>query len=188
MNEQLEAVNVATQNVSSPRRSGRKPADESRADELRERLLKWSYFPESARPSLRALAEALQTSHQLLSHLLVGLEEWEREKDLERCRVITKPHGVVWTEAQQMKVHSKLRQSRRKIALSWVKDMPRRQAHVEEVRVLLLAKLGPALCDKWGLLKPEDPMEMWTKPPEGLDTWRMLNLDSMPLGRNNLPR
>jgi hypothetical protein len=155
--------------ISSPRRGGRKPADESRADELRERLVKWSYFPASARPSLRALAEALQTSHQLLSSLLVGLEEWEREKDLERCRVVTKPHGVVWTEAHQMKVHSKLRQSRRKIALSWVKDMPRRQAQDEEIRNLL----GPVLCEKWGLLKPKDPMEMWTKPPEGLDTWRM---------------
>ena len=33
----MEAVNVATQNFSSPLRGGRKPADESRADELRER-------------------------------------------------------------------------------------------------------------------------------------------------------
>ncbi len=170
----METQSSFSEAMESPRRGGRKPADESRAEELRERLLKWSYFPASARPSLRVLAKALQTSHQLLSHLLVGLEGWEREKDLERCRVVTKPHGVVWTEAHQMKVHSKLRQSRRKIALSWVKDMPKRQADDEEVRVLLLAKLGPALCDKWGLLKPKDPMEMWTKPPEGLDTWRML--------------
>ena len=170
----MEAVNVATQNLSSPRRGGRKPADESRAEELRERLVKWSYFPASARPSLRALAEALQTSHQLLSHLLVGLKGWEREKDLERCRVVTKPHGVVWTEAHQMKVHSELRQSRRKLSARWVQDMPRHQAHVEKTRMLFLAKFGAVLCEKWGLLKPEDPMEMWTKRPEGLDTWRML--------------
>jgi hypothetical protein len=53
-----QAANVATQKFSSPRRGGRKPADERRADELRERLVKWSYFPASARPSLRALAKA----------------------------------------------------------------------------------------------------------------------------------
>jgi hypothetical protein len=170
----METNSSLSEAIARPRRGGRKPADESRAEELRERLVKWSYFPANARPSLRVLAKALQTSHQLLSHLLVDLEEWEREKDLERCRVVTKPHGIVWTEAHQMKVHSKLRQSRRKYALSWVEDMPEHQAYVEKTRKLFLAKFGAVLCEKWGLLTPKDPMEMWTKPPEGLDTWRML--------------
>ena len=86
----METQSSFSEAMESPRRGGRKPADESRAEEFRERLLKWSYFPASARPSLRVLAKALQTNHQLLSHLLVGLDEWEREKDLERCRVVTK--------------------------------------------------------------------------------------------------
>jgi len=36
----------------------------------------WKQTPESLRPSLRALARALGTSHQLLQHYLDGLEKW----------------------------------------------------------------------------------------------------------------
>jgi hypothetical protein len=159
------------QNLSSPRRGGRKPANESRADELRERLLKWSYFPASARPSLRVLAKALQTNHQLLSHLLVGLEEWEREKDLARCRVLSRRAGVVWTEADGITIHLKFRRTRRRIAQKWD---PRREArHGARVEALM-----NAVYAKFRLTppprQPKDPMAMWTTPPEGLDTWRML--------------
>jgi hypothetical protein len=56
--------------------SGRKPAQESRATEFRQRLIAWKQTPESSRPSLRALARALGTSHQLLKHYLDGLEKW----------------------------------------------------------------------------------------------------------------
>jgi hypothetical protein len=157
-----------------PRRGGRKPANESRAEELRERLLKWSYFPASARPSLRVLAKALQINHQLLSHLLVGLERWEREKDVARVRVLTKRAGVVWTEADERRVHLKLRRTRRRLAQTWAKKDPRHEAR-REARV---GALLSAVYAKFGLTppkpKPKDPMEMWTKPPEGLDTWRML--------------
>ena len=37
----------------------------------------WKQTPESFRPSLRALARELGTSHQLLQHHLEGQEEWE---------------------------------------------------------------------------------------------------------------
>lgn len=49
---------------------GRKPKWESRALEFYGRLARWKQSPESSRPSLRALARELGTSHQLLSHYL----------------------------------------------------------------------------------------------------------------------
>jgi hypothetical protein len=62
---------------------GRKTTYESRAPEFRRRLIEWKQIPESSRPSLRALARELATSHQLMKHYLDGLEEWECEQ---RCR------------------------------------------------------------------------------------------------------
>lgn len=59
---------------------GRKPNRESRSAEFRRRLIMWKQIPGSHQPSLRTLARELGTSHQLLSHLLVGLEKW-REKE-----------------------------------------------------------------------------------------------------------
>src|ERR1700730_1729737 len=46
---------------------GRKPKQESRSAELRQKLIEWKQTPESSRPSLRALARELGTSHQLLT-------------------------------------------------------------------------------------------------------------------------
>ena len=56
---------------------GRKSKQESRADELRQRLITWKEIPESLRPSLRALAAEIGVSHQLLSFYLKDLEEWQ---------------------------------------------------------------------------------------------------------------
>jgi hypothetical protein len=160
--------------LAAPRRAGRRPKEDTRADELRERLVKWSYFPPKERPSLRKLAEALNTNHQLLSHLLVGLEEWERRGDAARCRVLHKRQGRTPAEAVEKKWHLLMRKSRRDQALEWVKHRPAHEAWSRKCGQLYLAKFGPVICEKLGLLKPEDPMAMWTKPPEGLDTWRML--------------
>jgi len=60
--------------------SGRKPKQESRAAEFRDRLIVWKQMPDSLRPSLRALACELCTSHQLLEHYLSGLEEWQAKE------------------------------------------------------------------------------------------------------------
>ena len=57
---------------------GRKSKQESRADELRQRLITWKEIPESLRPSLRALAAEIGVSHQLLTFYLEDLEEWYR--------------------------------------------------------------------------------------------------------------
>jgi hypothetical protein len=56
---------------------GRKPKQESRAAEIRAKLAMWKQTPEGVRPSLRALASELGTSHQLLSHYLQRWDRWE---------------------------------------------------------------------------------------------------------------
>lgn len=56
---------------------GRKPKLESRALEFYGRLARWKQAPESARPSLRALARELGTSHQLLGHYLQNWANWQ---------------------------------------------------------------------------------------------------------------
>lgn len=55
---------------------GRKLKRESRAAEFRQKLIDWKQTTESLRPSLRALASELATSHQLLSWYLARYEEW----------------------------------------------------------------------------------------------------------------
>ena len=68
--------------------SGRKPAHESRATEFRQSLTAWKRMPESSRPSLRALARKLGTSHQLLSFYLKRLEKWQSEEYWRRATEI----------------------------------------------------------------------------------------------------
>jgi hypothetical protein len=68
--------------------SGRRPAHESRATELRRKLIERERTPESSRPSLRALARELDTSHQLLAFYLKGLGEWQCEEYLRQAREI----------------------------------------------------------------------------------------------------
>jgi hypothetical protein len=65
---------------------GRKVKQESRAVEFRQRLVAWSLVPGFARPSLRALARELGTSHQLLQHYLDGLQEWECKEGYHRAK------------------------------------------------------------------------------------------------------
>jgi hypothetical protein len=62
---------------------GRKTKQESREKELLEKLAQWQRMPKSSRPSLRALARELKTSHQLLVHYLARCEK--RQYD-ELCR------------------------------------------------------------------------------------------------------
>ena len=83
-------------------RKGRKPANESRAEVICTRLVSWSQAPEGQRPSLRALAKELGTSHQLLSFYLKGLNKWRRKEYLRRAQVIRdKGLGMTWTDEQQ---------------------------------------------------------------------------------------
>jgi hypothetical protein len=95
---------------------GRKPKQESRAAEFRQRLIEWKQTPVASRPSLRALARELASSHQLLSYFLSGLEEWRREGDLERIRTQAKNKNVTLTPAFEKRY------------LAWVRKIERREA------------------------------------------------------------
>jgi hypothetical protein len=59
---------------------------ESRARELRQRLIVWKQTPESSRPTLRALGRELGVKHQLLGYYLDGLEKWQVEEAWRRAR------------------------------------------------------------------------------------------------------
>jgi len=106
--------------------AGRKPKQESRAIEFRQRLMAWKQTPESSRPSLRALARELGTTHQLLSHYLAGLEEWRRERDLEPFRVNAKARNIPLTPGLENRY------------IAWLRKIEARQARDA-------AKYGPQL-------------------------------------------
>jgi hypothetical protein len=72
---------------------GRKTKQESRAAEFRERLLAWKQTPESMRPSLRAFAVELGTSHQMLTYYLDGLDSWQAEERAKRIRARAEAEG-----------------------------------------------------------------------------------------------
>jgi len=72
----------------APEKRGRKCASESRAAEIRVKLLAWKQPPELQRISLRALATEIGTSHQLLSFHLRGLHEWQMKEYGKKTREI----------------------------------------------------------------------------------------------------
>jgi hypothetical protein len=67
----------------APGKRGRKPASESRAAEIRAKLVVWKQTPEAYRSSLRGLAAEMGTSHQLLSFYLRRWDKWQ-EKEYRR--------------------------------------------------------------------------------------------------------
>jgi hypothetical protein len=114
-------------------RAGRKRKEESRAAEIRQRLLTWRVSPERVRPSLRELARQLGTSHQLLKFYLDGLDRWSWKTDLERYHATAKEKNVVLTPADDERY------------LAW-----RRRIEAEEARGReRAAKQVRALLKKW---------------------------------------
>jgi hypothetical protein len=85
----------ATDEITNARagKRGRKQASESRASEIRTKLLTWTGTPEPQRVSLRALARELRTSHQLLGTYLKGLKKWQ-EKDYRRRAESIREHAL----------------------------------------------------------------------------------------------
>lgn len=88
---------------------GRKPKQESRAAEIRARLAEWKQMPEFSRPSLRALARELGTSHQLLNHYLFTLEERDRGRELRAFRSKAKAKNITLTPAVERRYLAWLR-------------------------------------------------------------------------------
>ena len=77
-------MNAAITKSAAQGKRGRKPASQSRAPEIRTKLLKWKETPNPQRISLRALAAEIGTSHQLLSFHLRRLEEWQLREHYRR--------------------------------------------------------------------------------------------------------
>ena len=68
--------------------AGRRIANESRAAEIRTRLLTWKQTPEPQRISLRRLAAHMGTSHQLLSFFLKSWDKWLGKEYLRKANEI----------------------------------------------------------------------------------------------------
>lgn len=84
--------------ITEPDRRGRKPKEESRAEEFHEKLAAWSQMPESARPSLRELAHQFGTSELLLSHYRKTQDEWEANRQAAKCHASGDARGYgYWT-------------------------------------------------------------------------------------------
>jgi hypothetical protein len=86
------------------RKRGRKRVGESRASEIRTRLVEWKLIPEPVRISLRALAVEIGTSHQLLSFYLRGLnrwQAWEYRRKANDIRARAEGEGRAMTNAEQ---------------------------------------------------------------------------------------
>lgn len=56
--------------------------------DFRRALLRWNQTLESSRPSLRALARELGTSHQLLSFYLKNLHRWQSKEYWRQAKAI----------------------------------------------------------------------------------------------------
>ena len=83
-------------------KKGRKPARESSAGSIRARLMAWRDLPVDQRPSLRAIAEELGISHQLLSHYLKGLSQWQWRETYRKMEDLKKStEGRLMSPAEQ---------------------------------------------------------------------------------------
>jgi hypothetical protein len=107
------------------RQPGRKRKADSRATEIRERLIAWQETLKSERPSLRALAAELGISHQLLLHYYEGLEKWREGEDLKRLRATAKAKNVVLTPAAEKRHKAWLKKVRKRQAREREKYLPR---------------------------------------------------------------
>ena len=85
---------------------GRKATGQSRAEEIRVRLLAWKQTPEPQRISLRAVGRELGTSHQLLGHYLTNWEKWQAKEYRRQAKQIrvsagTETHPWIVAEMQR---------------------------------------------------------------------------------------
>ena len=120
----------SAEHLPKQREAGRKPKEESRATELRQALIEWQETPKSSRPSLRALAAELGTSHQLLKHYLDGLEKWRDKQHIKHIRAQAKAKNVPVTRELERRY------------LAWIKDIEERRRRDRPK----IAKLAPKIA------------------------------------------
>jgi hypothetical protein len=105
--------------------SGRKPKQESRSVEFRQRLIQWKQTPVAFRPSLRTLARELGTSLQLLTFYLKRLEKWQGKECLRQAREIrvrANAEGRPMTQWEEQRVVVYTRAGIRALATSALRD------------------------------------------------------------------
>jgi len=89
--------------------TGRKPKAESRGTEIRASLAEWKQMPQFSRPSLRALARELGTSHQLLSFYLKSLHRWQGKEYWRQANEIrgrANAEGRVLTQQEEQQFYA----------------------------------------------------------------------------------
>jgi hypothetical protein len=137
---------------------GRKPKQESRAADFRRMLIAWKQTPESLRPSLRALAREVCTSHQLLKHYLDGLKKWQymeryrmAKMESEEIRARANAEGRPLTVLERQRAHDCTMASLRALATSDFldkiedikEDAKRGPLHPSQIKMLkLFARAG----------------------------------------------
>jgi hypothetical protein len=136
------------------RKRGRKRISESRATEIRTRLVEWKQTPEASRSSLRALAAEIGTSHQLLSFYLRRWDKWqakEYQRNANEIRARAEAEKRSMTEDEQAQVVAYTRAALVREIEAGVRDMLRRirskrgEMSRQELRfVRLLARKGYA--------------------------------------------
>jgi LmbE family N-acetylglucosaminyl deacetylase len=156
---------------------GRKPKHESRSGEFRRRLIAWMQTPESSRPSLRALACELGTSHQLLTFYLKRLEKWKGEEYWRQAREIrarAKPENRVLTPWEEQQAHAYDRAAIRTTIASMLLDEIQRMKEESE--------RGP-LC--WQQIKA---LKIFAREfPEAQELLQKCSQSSVKNQKNNLP-
>ena len=93
-----DQVSVVQPLCSESAMRGRKPKAESQGTRFRASIAEWKRTPAFVRPSLRALAFELGTSHQLLSFYLKNLHKWQSKK--------------YWRQAKEIRSRAKWRPPR----------------------------------------------------------------------------
>jgi hypothetical protein len=118
---------------------GRKPVAESRGSEISARLAEWMRKPEFSRPSLRALACELGTSHQLLGFYLKNLHKWQSKEYWRRAKEIRAQANAedrALTQQEEQQVYAYNRAAIRAIAAPMLRQDIKRIKEESERRPL----------------------------------------------------
>ena len=118
---------------------GRKPAAQSRGSEIRARLAEWMRKPEFSRPSLRARACELGTSHQLLSFYLKNLHKWQSKEywhQATEIRARASAESRAMTQQEEQQVYAYNRAAIRAIVAPMLRDDIKRMTEESERRPL----------------------------------------------------
>ena len=162
-----------------PRKAiGRKPANESRARELRQELIAWKQTPERSRSSLRMLACELGTSHQLLAFFLKGLDEWQGRqylREASKIRSAASEEGRPLTEWEAQRTEAFIRAGIQTVTGAILRDSIERMRKESERR---------ALC--WQEIKSLKMLAPGF--PEAQELLHKCSQSGVKSAKNNLPR